>query len=179
VIGSALDVKIGEDEKKPKRERVDFCTNAIVLDCAPTSRCSFRMSAGQGEFRYRETKSLVLVYLDPVDGQVKERIAEFDKNDPLKKRLSRGDRRGRVVVARASASSRRSTDFQPPLTCGIGFQPVMDAVTAPSLLPASRPWRPVRAPCAGAAVRPATAAEGEIGGCPSFNLFLTPAESAV
>jgi hypothetical protein len=88
VIGTAMDVKVGEDEKKAKRERVDFCTNAIVLDVRPDEPVQFRMSAGKGEFRYRDTKSLVLVYLDPVDGQVKERIAEFDKNDPVKKRLS-------------------------------------------------------------------------------------------
>ncbi|HQL55667.1 MAG TPA: hypothetical protein PLQ87_13235, partial [Phycisphaerae bacterium] len=40
-----------------------------------------------GEFSYREAKSLVLVYLDPADGQVKERIADVDRSDPLYTKL--------------------------------------------------------------------------------------------
>jgi hypothetical protein len=86
VIGNAVDLKVDEDSKK--KETVDFCTNALVLDMRLDEPTMLRRAAGkQGEFAYRDTKSLVLVYLDPVDGQVKERVAEFDKSDPTYKRL--------------------------------------------------------------------------------------------
>jgi hypothetical protein len=46
-----------------------------------------RLAKGKGQFDYTERKSLVLVYLDPADGQVKERIQAMDASDPLRKKL--------------------------------------------------------------------------------------------
>jgi len=90
VIGNALEVKTGELDKddKPKKERVDFSTDALVLDLRVDEPVLLRRAAGKaGEFSYREAKSLVLVYLDPADGQVKERIADVDRSDPLYTKL--------------------------------------------------------------------------------------------
>jgi hypothetical protein len=90
VIGGVVEVNTGEvdDKDKPKRDKVDFSTSAIVLDLRMDEPVMLRRAAGKaGEFAYRDTKSLVLVYLDPADGQVKERIADLDRSDPLYKRL--------------------------------------------------------------------------------------------
>ena len=89
VIGAAVEVKTPEldDDGKPIKEKVDFCTNAMVLDLRLEEPVLCRRPAPKGEFTYRETKSLVLVYLDPADGQIKEHVADLDKTDPLYKRL--------------------------------------------------------------------------------------------
>jgi hypothetical protein len=89
-IGAPATVKTGESDKdgKTKREQIDFATGAVVLDLRLDEPVQVRRAAGkEGEFKYTEAKSLVLVYLDPVDGQVKERSAELDKNDPQYKKL--------------------------------------------------------------------------------------------
>jgi len=89
VIGAVKEVKTGTDEDgKTTRESVDFTTGAVVLDVRMDEPVMNRQSAGkQGEFNYRDTKSLVLVYLDPADGQVKERVAVLDQRDRLYKKL--------------------------------------------------------------------------------------------
>jgi len=90
VIGGRREVRAGEfdDKGNPTREWVDFSTGAVVLDVRLDEPVLLRRAAGkQGEFAYRDAKSLVLVYLDPADGQVKERVADLDRADPLYKRL--------------------------------------------------------------------------------------------
>ncbi len=89
VIGAPLEVKTPEldEDDKPKKEEVDFSTGAVVLDLRIDEPVPCRRPAPKGEFAYREAKTLVLVYLDPADGQVKERVTELEKNDPLYKRL--------------------------------------------------------------------------------------------
>ncbi|GEM_PF-1045556 len=89
-IGGPVEVKTGELDKddKPKREKLDFSTDAVVLDLRFEEPTLIRKTAGKaGEFTYREGRSLVLVYLDPADGQVKEKVAELDKSDPVYKKL--------------------------------------------------------------------------------------------
>jgi hypothetical protein len=89
-IGAPATVKTGETDKdgKTKKEQIDFATGAVVLDLRLDEPVQIRREAGkEGEFKYTEAKSLVLVYLDPADGQVRERIAELDKNDPQYKKL--------------------------------------------------------------------------------------------
>jgi hypothetical protein len=87
VIGGPVEVKANEGEKQVK-EKVDFSTHAIVLDLRTDEPIQIRRAAGkEGEFAYREAKSLVLVYLDPADGQVKERISDLDRADPQYKKL--------------------------------------------------------------------------------------------
>lgn len=89
-IGETREVRTGELDKddRPKREAVDFGTSAVVLDLRFEEPVLIRRAAGrQGEFAYREARTLALVYLDPVDGQVKERLSEVDRNDPIYKKV--------------------------------------------------------------------------------------------
>lgn len=90
VIGDTVETKTGEydEDLRPKKEPVRFSTGAIVLDIRMDEPVLYRRSAGrEGEFAYRDTESLVLVYLDPADGQVKERLSDTDRSDPLYDRL--------------------------------------------------------------------------------------------
>jgi len=90
VIGGSRQVKTGKEDDRGRsiRETVDFSTDAIVLDLRIDEPVLNRRTVGRkGEFDYRDTQSLVLVYLDPADGQVKERIDDVDKTDPLYKKL--------------------------------------------------------------------------------------------
>lgn len=88
IIGGVKTVKTDEldAELKPVRTEVDFSTGAVVLDLRVDDPVMQRIK-GKGDFNYREAKSLVLVYLDPADGQVKERSAALDRNSPLRKKL--------------------------------------------------------------------------------------------
>lgn len=65
---------------------VDFNTGAVVLDIR-TEPVKVRLPGRGGQFRHNETRSTVLTYLDPADGQVKERVEAFDRNDPIRTRL--------------------------------------------------------------------------------------------
>lgn len=88
--GPKKKVKTGEidEEGRDKTDDVDFTTGAVVLDVRPDERVIVRTPSGkEGVIRLVERKSLVLVYLDPADGQVKQRVQEFDKYDPLYKEL--------------------------------------------------------------------------------------------
>ena len=76
-----------DDKGKPVYEEVDFSTGAVVLDLRFDEPVDVRTARGKGEFAYSPRPSLVMVYLEPADGQVKERVLEFDKYDPLKKKL--------------------------------------------------------------------------------------------
>ncbi|MFO0836994.1 MAG: hypothetical protein U1D55_00585 [Phycisphaerae bacterium] len=81
VIGNTKKVTI---DKKP--EEVDFSTGAVVLDIR-NENVKVRLPGQKGAFSYRDRPSLVVAYLDPADGQVRERVLEFDRADPEKKRL--------------------------------------------------------------------------------------------
>lgn len=89
VMGGTKPVKVGEDEKgKAVKEDIDFSTGAVVLDLRTDEPVLVRTATGKkGEFSYRDTKSLVLVYLDPADGQVKERVQALERNDRTYKKL--------------------------------------------------------------------------------------------
>jgi hypothetical protein len=88
VIGGVEKVKLDEwdDDGRQIREDIDFTTNALVLDLRFDQPIKQRIAAGKG-FNYSEKTTLVLVYLDPADGQVKERVQLFDKYDPIRKKL--------------------------------------------------------------------------------------------
>lgn len=92
-IGAIKKIKLEEEgDSKAERVDVDFTTGAVVLDLRFDEKVKQRSPAGkEGEFNLREAASLVMVYVDPADGQVKERVALFDKNDPIKKKLERGE----------------------------------------------------------------------------------------
>jgi hypothetical protein len=77
----------GDKKTTAKVPPEDFSTKAVVLDIRVEQPVKVRQNKGKGQFEYRDQKSLVLVYLDPADGQVKERIQAFDTNDPLRKKL--------------------------------------------------------------------------------------------
>jgi len=88
VIGGMEKVKLEEwdEDGKQIREDINFTTDALVLDLRFDQPIKHRVSAGSG-FNYSEKTTLVLVYLDPADGQVKERVQFFDKYDPIRKKL--------------------------------------------------------------------------------------------
>ncbi len=93
VIGEVKKVKTDDyDENgKPLREDIDFGTGVVVLDLRFAEPIDVRASAGRkGEFVYRSQTSVVMVYLEPADGQVKERILALDRHDPLRKKLQGG-----------------------------------------------------------------------------------------
>lgn len=85
-IGAPRKVTTDEDIEGKKTE-VDFTTGAIVLDIRPTENIMVRVPGKNGAFAEREQNSMVLVYLDPADGQVKERIPALDRYDPVRKQL--------------------------------------------------------------------------------------------
>jgi len=84
-LGDSAAGEKGDKEGKPRAE--SFSTGAVVLDIRVDQPVKVRQSKGKGAFEYRDQKSLVLVYLDPADGQVKERVQVLDNNDPLRKKL--------------------------------------------------------------------------------------------
>ena len=96
VIGGTAQVETGILDRKTLNEiraDVDFSTGAVILDLRFDEPVISRDSAGKkGEFRLREKDSLVLVYLDPADGQVKERAQVFDRRNPLRNRLDQRER---------------------------------------------------------------------------------------
>jgi hypothetical protein len=89
-IGESRKVRIpGEFNPETGQELtvdVDFHTGAVVLDIR-TEPVKVRLPGRGGQFRHNETRSIVLTYLDPADGQAKERVEAFDRNDPIRARL--------------------------------------------------------------------------------------------
>lgn len=70
-----------DDDLKPKKQDVDFSTDAVVLDIRAEEKVRMR-ATGRGEtFRYDERPSMLVIYLDPVDGQVKERVQAYDRQE--------------------------------------------------------------------------------------------------
>lgn len=65
---------------------VDFSTGAVVTDIR-SEPLRIRVPARGGGFTQRAVESLVLTYVDPGDGQIKERAAELDRSDPIRNRL--------------------------------------------------------------------------------------------
>ena len=94
VIGGVEQVETGildRETLREVREDVDFGTGAIVLDLRFDEPVIRRDAGSKGEFTLREADSLVLVYLDPADGQVKERTQVVDKYHPLLAQLKGDD----------------------------------------------------------------------------------------
>jgi hypothetical protein len=84
VIGQLAETKTADFDEQGRavRENVDFTTEAVVLDLRFDEPVLARRTTGkEGEFAYSERPSLVLVYLDPADGQVKERVDALDRNN--------------------------------------------------------------------------------------------------
>lgn len=65
---------------------VDFSTGAVVLDIR-TENVKVRLPGKGNQFSHSTRPSLVVTYLDPADGQVKERSAALDATDPMRNRL--------------------------------------------------------------------------------------------
>ena len=84
-LGDAAGDEKKDGKDKPRSE--SFSTGAVVLDIRVDQPVKVRIGKGKGAFDYRDQKSLVLVYLDPADGQVKERVQVLDNSDPLRKKL--------------------------------------------------------------------------------------------
>ena len=87
VIGGVRKVRREELDDKTGREDVDFTTGAVVLDLRTDVIKKRYATDKKGGFSYRIGPSPVMVYLDPADGQVKERTQVFDRDDPILKKL--------------------------------------------------------------------------------------------
>jgi hypothetical protein len=89
IIGGVQTVRTGEynEDGDEIRAPVDFTTGAVVLDLRFDEPVKDRSRGKDEIFSYRERISTVMTYLDPADGQVKERILLSDRRDPKKKEL--------------------------------------------------------------------------------------------
>jgi hypothetical protein len=90
IIGGLVqNVKTGDytEEGEEEKRDVDFTTGAVVLDLRFEEPIQERWPQKEGAFAYREKTSTIMVYLDPADGQVKERALVFDRRDPVRKQL--------------------------------------------------------------------------------------------
>jgi hypothetical protein len=92
VIGRTSKIKVGEYDEEGDEivASVEFTTGAVVLDLRFNDTVEQRRRGKDGVFGYSDKSSTVLVYLDPADGQVKERASIFDRRDPKKKELEDG-----------------------------------------------------------------------------------------
>lgn len=89
VIGGVKKIKSGDDDRT--RTDVDFSTGAVVLDLRFNDRVKVRNAPSKdGSISYRDLQTLVMVYYDPADGQVKEKNAIMDKDDPMRRKLDKG-----------------------------------------------------------------------------------------
>lgn len=88
VIGGVRTVRTGELDEKGEdvRADVDFTTGAIVLDIR-NENVPVRLPGKDGAFTYSDKPSLVVTYLDPADGQVKEKAQVLDRDDRTRKEL--------------------------------------------------------------------------------------------
>jgi hypothetical protein len=86
-IGELREIRVAPGLGSTRRTAIDFATGAIVLDLRTGEPVWYRRDLENGEFAYSQDKSVVLVYLDPADQQVKERIDRVDRGDPLYRRL--------------------------------------------------------------------------------------------
>lgn len=89
-IGGAAEVDAGDtdDAGKKKKTSIDFSTGAIVVDIR-TAMAKVRSPGKGNSFRVDERESIILTYIDPADGQVKERVQIAERHDPDKKRIER------------------------------------------------------------------------------------------
>lgn len=84
VVGQVREVRVDETS----RDTVDFSTGAVILDLRIDENVRVRTpTSKQGEFNISESPAVVITYLDPADGQVKERANQIDSKDPLFKKL--------------------------------------------------------------------------------------------
>ena len=100
-VGKDFEVGIGEEiggpatiqsdeldeNDRPKREEIDFSTGAVVLDIRYDEPTATRLDAGRQGFKYTTKDTVVLVYVDPADGRVREADLLNDSFDPDYKRL--------------------------------------------------------------------------------------------
>ncbi len=89
VIGGVKTVETDEldEQLRPKRERIDFSTGAVVLDIRFDEAVPVRLTRRDGSFTYTPRQSVTIVYLDPTDGSVHQRTQALDRADPLRKWL--------------------------------------------------------------------------------------------
>ncbi|MFN0136809.1 MAG: hypothetical protein ACKVS9_11920 [Phycisphaerae bacterium] len=89
-IGGVVGMDVGEvdENQKKKKTDIDFSTGAIVVDIR-TAMAKVRTPAKGNSFRVDERESIILTYIDPADGQVKERVQIAERHDPDKKRIER------------------------------------------------------------------------------------------
>lgn len=87
MIGGEKEVKVDDPDARNGRELIDFSTGAVILDLRVEEPIQMRLPSKGGGYNLVDRKSLVLVYLDPADGQVKERIQDYDRADPIRKML--------------------------------------------------------------------------------------------
>jgi len=90
VIGGVRRVRLDTPDGDGERTymQVDFTTGAVVLDLRFDEPLDRGVAASITDgFNRGPLESLVMTYLDPLSGQVKQRVQAFDRYDPMRKRL--------------------------------------------------------------------------------------------
>ncbi len=90
VIGGVRRIRLDTPDGDGERTyaRVDFTTGAVVLDLRFDEPVDHGVAASRTDvFDRRPIETLVMTYLDPLSGQVKQRVQAFDRYDPIRKKL--------------------------------------------------------------------------------------------
>lgn len=87
VIGGQREIGVDEADAKGGKTVLDFTTGALVLDLRSDEPIRMRLPGAGAGYQLVDRRSVVMVYVDPADGQVKERIADVDRANPVRKRL--------------------------------------------------------------------------------------------
>ncbi len=90
VIGGVRRVRLDTPDGEGERTyvQVDFTTGAVVLDLRFDEPVGRGVAASITDvFDRGRIESLVMTYLDPLSGQVKQRVQAFDRYDPMRKKM--------------------------------------------------------------------------------------------
>lgn len=88
-IGGLRRVRISRSAAgEVSEEEIDFRTRTVVLDLGFDRPVTVRLPPfGNGPWTQRKTKSTIVSYVDPLDGEVRQRLAALDRFDPLRRSL--------------------------------------------------------------------------------------------
>lgn len=92
-IGGPREVAVDDLDATGGKVMVDFSTGALVLDLRSEEAVSHGGATARGGSEPAAGKSIVLVYADGADGQVKERVDATDRADPVRKSLQAGEKK--------------------------------------------------------------------------------------
>ena len=90
VIGGVRRIRLDTPDGEGERTyvQVDFATGAVVIDLRFDEALDRGVAASITDvLGRRPIESLVMTYLDPLSGQVEQRVQAFDRYDPMRKKL--------------------------------------------------------------------------------------------